>query len=154
MSSSDSSSSRQSPSPGGPTPSGSPLSALPASRSSELKCAVAPPARVSTTGPARMPPSSVAATVASPASAEWLITRTNPWRTMSDALGNSPATATSPVDPDPGCDQAPSPSSFVARTCTSYSVFSASPAIVAPSAVIVVVVTSVHEPRGDATRWR
>ena len=122
MSSCDSSSSRQSPSPGGPTPSGSPLSALPASRSSELKCAVAPPARVSTTGPARMPPSSVAATFASPASAEWLITRRNPWRTMSDALGNSPTRAGPLLRPDPGCDQAPSPSSLVARTRTWWNV--------------------------------
>ena len=56
------------------------------------------------------------------------------------------------VEPLPESDQPLVPSSFVARTCTSYPVSSASPAIVAPSAVIVVVVTSVHDPRGDPTR--
>ena len=56
------------------------------------------------------------------------------------------------VEPLPEADQPLVPSSLVARTCTSYSVSSASPAIVALSAVIVVVVTAVHEPCGDFTR--
>ena len=59
------------------------------------------------------------------------------------------------VEPLPGgADQSPVPSALVARTCTSYSVFSASPAIGAPSAVIGVVVTSVHNPAGTFTRYR
>ena len=59
------------------------------------------------------------------------------------------------VEPLPGgSDQSPVPSALVARTCTSYSVFSASPAIVAPSAVIGVVVTSVQGPCGVFTRYR
>ena len=53
-----------------------------------------------------------------------------------------------------GSDQPPVPSAFVARTCTSYSVFSASPVIVAPSAGIGVVVTSVQGPCGAFTRYR
>ena len=59
------------------------------------------------------------------------------------------------VEPLPGgSDQSPVPSALVARTCTSYSVFSASPAIVALNAVIVVFVTSVHDPCGAFTRYR
>ena len=59
------------------------------------------------------------------------------------------------VEPRPGgSDQPPVPSAFVARTCTSYSMFSASPVIVAPNAVIGVVVTSVHDPCGAFTRYR
>ena len=46
------------------------------------------------------------------------------------------------------------PSALVARTWTSYSVFSASPSIVARTAVIVVSVTSTHEPSGSFTRDR
>ena len=46
------------------------------------------------------------------------------------------------------------PSAFVARTCTSYSVFSASPVIVALNPGIGVVVTSVQGPRGVFTRYR
>ena len=58
------------------------------------------------------------------------------------------------VEPLPEADQPLVPSSFAARTCTSYSVFSASAVIVAPSAVIVVFVTSVQSPTGDVTRYR
>ena len=58
------------------------------------------------------------------------------------------------VEPLPEPDQPLVPSPFVARTCTLYSVSSASCVIVALSAVIVVVVTSVHEPCGDVTWWR
>ena len=59
------------------------------------------------------------------------------------------------VEPLPGgSDQSPVPSAFVARTCTSYSVFSASPVIVALNPVIGVVVTSVHDPGGVFTRYR
>ena len=65
------------------------------------------------------------------------------------------AAAFASVEPLPGgADQSPVPSALVARTCTSYSVFSASPAIVARSAVIGVVVTSVHGPGGVFTRYR
>ena len=56
------------------------------------------------------------------------------------------------VEPLPESDQPLVPSPFVACTCTSYSVFSASCPIVALSAVIVVVVTSVQFPTGDVTR--
>ena len=52
----------------------------------------------------------------------------------------------------PESDQPPVPSSFVARTCTSYSVFSASPAIVALNAAIVVFVTAIHAPCGEVVR--
>ena len=48
------------------------------------------------------------------------------------------------VEALPGSDQPLVPSSLVARTCTSYSVSSASPVIVALNAVLVVFVTSVH----------
>ena len=59
------------------------------------------------------------------------------------------------VEPLPGgSDQPPVPSALVARTCTSYSVSSASPVIVARSAVIGVFVTSVHDPCGVFTRYR
>ena len=59
------------------------------------------------------------------------------------------------VEPLPGgSDQPPVPSAFVARTCTSYSVFSASPVIVALNPGIGVVVTSVHDPGGTFTRYR
>ena len=59
------------------------------------------------------------------------------------------------VEPLPGgSDQPPVPSALVARTCTSYSVFSASPAIVARSAVLGVFVTSVHPGAVDFTRYR
>ena len=58
------------------------------------------------------------------------------------------------VEPLPGgSDQPLVPSALVARTCTSYSVSSASPVIVALNAVIVVFVTSVH-PGVDFTRYR
>ena len=56
------------------------------------------------------------------------------------------------VAPLPEADQPPVPSSFAARTCTSYSVFSASPAIVALNVVIVVFVTSIHTPCGEVVR--
>ena len=59
------------------------------------------------------------------------------------------------VEPLPGgSDQSLVPSALVARTCTSYSVSSASPVIVARSAVIGVFVTSVHDPCGVFTRYR
>ena len=57
------------------------------------------------------------------------------------------------VAPLPDGDQPLVPSAFVARTCTSYSVFSASPAIVALNTVIVVFVTSTHAPCGELVRY-
>ena len=58
------------------------------------------------------------------------------------------------VEPLPeGSDQGPVPSAFVARTCTSYSVPSASPVIVVFVTEIVVFVTSVHDPAVDFTRY-
>ena len=58
------------------------------------------------------------------------------------------------VEALPGSDQPLVPSSLVARTCTSYSVSSASPVIVARSAVLVVFVTSVHPGAVDFTWYR
>ena len=57
------------------------------------------------------------------------------------------------VVPLPDPDQPLVPSSFFARTCTSYSVFSMSDVIVALRAVIVVSVTSVHAPAVVFTRY-
>ena len=57
------------------------------------------------------------------------------------------------VEPLPESDQPLVPSALVARTCTSYSVFSMSDVIVALSAVIAVFVTSVHVPVGVFTRY-
>ena len=56
-------------------------------------------------------------------------------------------------EPLPASDQSLVPSALVARTCTSYSVFSMSDAIVALDAVIVVFVTSVHDPVGVFTLY-
>ena len=58
------------------------------------------------------------------------------------------------VEPLPASDQPLSPSALVARTCTSYSVSSASPGIVALTAVLVVSVTSTQDPSGVFTRYR
>ena len=66
-----------------------------------------------------------------------------------DEVNTGPAFAS--VVPRPEPDQSLLPSSFLASTCTLYSVFSASSPIVAPSSVIVVVVTSIHGPSGDLT---
>ena len=57
------------------------------------------------------------------------------------------------VEPLPDLDQELVPSSFAARTCTSYSVFSTSCVIVTLSAVIGVSVTPVHGPSGVFTRY-
>ena len=57
------------------------------------------------------------------------------------------------VEPLPASDQSLVPSALAARTCTSYSVFSMSDAIVAFVSVIVVFVTSVHDPVGVFTRY-
>ena len=53
----------------------------------------------------------------------------------------------------PESDQPLVPSALVASTCTSYSVSSASPVIVALTAVLVVFVTAVH-PGADFTWYR
>ena len=86
-------SSRQSPSPA-PMPSDRPLSALPASRSSELKCFVSPTPMASVTEPACSPVPSQASMRTSPSSSERLMTRTKPWYPFSPvqraADGNRP----------------------------------------------------------------
>ena len=68
------------------------------------------------------------------------------------AAESNEGAALASVAPLPDGDQPLVPSAFVARTCTSYSVFSASPAIVALNTVIVVFVTSTHAPCGELVR--
>ena len=81
------STSRQWPSPG-PVPPDRPFAAFPSSRSPELKWTVSSAPSVKVSGPRATPPSSNAWIETSPARAEWLITRTNPWRPRaSDADG-------------------------------------------------------------------
>ena len=59
------------------------------------------------------------------------------------------------VEPLPGgSDQGPVPSAFVARTCTSYSVSSASPVIVALNSVIVSLNSPFNTPGVDFTQYR
>ena len=80
---------RQSPRVGAPVPGARPLSALPISRSVELKCATAPGASRSVESVPATPPSSVAAIETGPPEPPKSMTRRKPWRASSPPAGNS-----------------------------------------------------------------